>query len=128
MEDNEQQIKREGVCAASLPTTMGITAGFLAQNVLKYLLKFGQTTLLLGYNALADFFQNYAIMPNPECKDQFCLKRQIMNKGLTRLNEIQARKVKKVEVQESKDFYLLEEHKENEWGIELVQEGDDKVG
>ena len=40
-EGNEKEIKREGVCAASLPTTMGIIAGFLAQNVLKHLLKFG---------------------------------------------------------------------------------------
>jgi len=30
IESNEHLIKREGVCAASLPTTMGITAGFLA--------------------------------------------------------------------------------------------------
>lgn len=30
VESNESTIKREGVCAASLPTTMGITAGFLA--------------------------------------------------------------------------------------------------
>jgi len=29
-EETEATIKREGVCAASLPTTMGITAGFLA--------------------------------------------------------------------------------------------------
>jgi ubiquitin-like modifier-activating enzyme 5 len=27
---DESQIKREGVCAASLPTTMGIIAGFLS--------------------------------------------------------------------------------------------------
>ena len=32
---NEKDIKKEGVCAASLPTTMGIIAGFLVQNVLK---------------------------------------------------------------------------------------------
>jgi len=30
VESTEHLIKREGVCAASLPTTMGITAGFLA--------------------------------------------------------------------------------------------------
>jgi ubiquitin-like modifier-activating enzyme 5 len=30
VEENEHKIKREGVCAASLPTTMGITAGFMA--------------------------------------------------------------------------------------------------
>jgi len=28
---DEKAIKREGVCAASLPTTMGITAGFLGR-------------------------------------------------------------------------------------------------
>ncbi len=32
---SEKTLKREGVCAASLPTTMGITAGFLVQNALK---------------------------------------------------------------------------------------------
>ena len=29
-EGDEKEIKREGVCAASLPTTMGIIAGFLS--------------------------------------------------------------------------------------------------
>ena len=43
-EGDEHKIKREGVCAASLPTTMGIIAGFLAQNVLKFLLKFGEVS------------------------------------------------------------------------------------
>ena len=32
---DEKTLKRDGVCAASLPTTMGIVAGFLVQNVLK---------------------------------------------------------------------------------------------
>lgn len=40
VEDNEADIKREGVCAASLPTTMAITAGFLAHTSLKFLLTF----------------------------------------------------------------------------------------
>ena len=35
---DEKTLKREGVCAASLPTTMGIVAGFLVQNTLKYVL------------------------------------------------------------------------------------------
>ena len=39
---DERTLKREGVCAASLPTTMGIIAGLLVQNTLKYLLHFGQ--------------------------------------------------------------------------------------
>ncbi len=33
---DESTLKREGVCAASLPTTMGIIAGFLVQNTLKF--------------------------------------------------------------------------------------------
>ena len=32
---DEKMLKREGVCAASLPTTMGIVAGLLVQNALK---------------------------------------------------------------------------------------------
>ena len=38
---DERSLKREGVCAASVPTTMGIVAGLLVQNALKYLLGFG---------------------------------------------------------------------------------------
>ncbi|KAL9262204.1 Ubiquitin-like modifier-activating enzyme 5-like protein [Drosera capensis] len=35
---DERTLKCEGVCAASLPTTMGVVAGLLVQNTLKYLL------------------------------------------------------------------------------------------
>ena len=34
---DEKTLKKDGVCAASLPTTMGIVAGFLVQNALKYI-------------------------------------------------------------------------------------------
>ena len=40
---------------------MGITAGLLAQNALKYLLGFGRVTEYLGYNALQDFFPQLAL-------------------------------------------------------------------
>eukprot|EP00042_Codosiga_hollandica_P051905 m.647746 g.647746 ORF g.647746 m.647746 type:complete len:380 (+) comp58378_c0_seq2:2891-4030(+) len=53
---DERTLKKEGVCAASLPTTMGIVAGLLVQNSLKFLLKFGEVSMYLGYDALADFF------------------------------------------------------------------------
>jgi hypothetical protein len=33
---DEKTLKKDGVCAASLPTTTGIIAGFLVQNALKY--------------------------------------------------------------------------------------------
>jgi molybdopterin/thiamine biosynthesis adenylyltransferase len=39
---SEKTLKREGVCAASLPTTMGLVAALLVQNVLKYTLHFGK--------------------------------------------------------------------------------------
>ena len=73
---DENQIKREGVCAASLPTTMGIIAGFLSQTVLKYLLKFGEVSPFLGYNAFSDFFPKYPLTPNPDCTDKKCQELQ----------------------------------------------------
>jgi ubiquitin-like modifier-activating enzyme 5 len=45
---DEKTLSREGVCAASLPTTMGIVAGLLAQNALKHLLQFGSVSEYLG--------------------------------------------------------------------------------
>ena len=66
---DESQIQRPGVCAASLPTTMAIVAGFLSQNVLKFLLKFGEVSPFVGYNALSDFFPRYALNTNSECSD-----------------------------------------------------------
>lgn len=73
---NEKKIKREGVCAASLPTTMGIVAGLLAQNLLKYMLEFGDASYLLSYNAMVNFFDNSILLPNKECSDERCVRLQ----------------------------------------------------
>lgn len=73
---DERTLKKEGVCAASLPTTMAIVSGMLVQNALKYLLDFGKVTPYLGYNALDDFFPTWSMKPNPECTDRFCVERQ----------------------------------------------------
>lgn len=52
---DERTLKRDGVCAASLPTTMGIVAGLLVQNALKHLLGFGQAcTSWLQLHACGD--------------------------------------------------------------------------
>ena len=51
---DERTLKREGVCAASLPTTMGIVAGLLVQNSLKYLLNFGQVIFLTFWTYLTN--------------------------------------------------------------------------
>lgn len=70
------EAKREGVCAASLPTTMGIIAGFLSQNTLKYLLNFGTVSEYVGYDAMNDHFPTVAIKSNPECRQEECVRRQ----------------------------------------------------
>lgn len=107
---DEKTLKRDGVCAASLPTTMGVVAGFLVQNVLKYLLKFGKVSYYLGYNALEDFFPTMTLKPNPDCEDSFCKQRQ-----KEFLEKVQ---VKIPEKEVEKEVV----HEENEWGICVVSE------
>ena len=74
---DERTLKREGVCAASLPTTMGVVAGLLVQNSLKLLLNFGKTTPYLGYSSLTDFFPQYKMKPNPSCTNSLCISLQV---------------------------------------------------
>jgi len=113
---DEGAIKREGVCAASLPTTMGITAGLLAQATLKHLLRFGSVSNFLGYDALGDYFPTYAMAPNPECGSAQCRKRQ------------QEYRERPKEAEEPKAVALAADeqplHAENEWGIEVVDSSD----
>lgn len=109
---DEKTLKREGVCAASLPTTMGIVAGMLVQNTLKYLLSFGEVSDYLGYNALIDFFPKMSLKPNTQCDDRFCLERQ---------NEFNARpKVEKKVEKVVTD--TAPRHADNFYGIVLVSE------
>jgi len=77
---DESTLKREGVCAASLPTTMGITAGFLVQNALKLMLGFGEVADYVGYIALKEHFPRMSLKPNPECTSSWCRKRQAEHK------------------------------------------------
>lgn len=55
---------------------MGIVAGFLVQNTLKYLLNFGEVSHYLGYGALRDHFPTMVLKPNTECDDRFCREQQ----------------------------------------------------
>ena len=57
--------KRPGQCPASLPTTDSIIAGIMAQNVLKYLLGFGEVAFLLSYNAVTNDFTTRMTYPGP---------------------------------------------------------------
>ncbi|KAL2804339.1 ubiquitin-like modifier-activating enzyme 5 isoform 4 [Daubentonia madagascariensis] len=109
---DEKTLKREGVCAASLPTTMGVVAGILVQNVLKFLLNFGTVSFYLGYNAMQDFFPTMSMKPNPQCDDRNCRKQQEEYKKKV------AALPKQEVVQEEEQII----HEDNEWGIELVSE------
>ncbi|KOC62557.1 Ubiquitin-like modifier-activating enzyme 5 [Habropoda laboriosa] len=113
---DEKTLKRDGVCAASLPTTMGIVAGFLVQNTLKYLLNFGDVSYYLGYNAMQDFFPKMTLRPNPNCEDSYCRKRQ-QEYALKPKPE-----QKTEEIVEDKPL-----HEDNEWGICLVDERDQQT-
>lgn len=73
---DERTLKREGVCAASLPTTMGMVAGMLVQNTLKQLLKFGQPSYYLGYNAMSNFFPQSMMRCASNCINSHCRKLQ----------------------------------------------------
>lgn len=117
---DERTLKREGVCAASLPTTMAVVAGFLVQNTLKYLLQFGDVTYYLGYNALQDFFPTMKMMPNDNCDDNHCKRQQLEYK------KREAAKPKVEEVEETKEPEVL--HEDNPFEIELVDETADDGG
>lgn len=112
---NEKKIKREGVCTASLPTTMGIIAGFLAQNFLKWALKFGEVSYLLNYNAMVNYFTNECLMPNPACSDENCVKcqKEFQEKGISR---------KPVKIEVKKEEKEEKKPETNDWGIKIVEE------
>lgn len=105
---DERTLKREGVCAASLPTTMGLVAAMLVQNALKHTLSFGQASYYLGYNALSDYFPTWAMTPNPSCMDNWCKQRQKQYAGWKKPSEVEEEKAAPVQ------------HSANEWGISCV--------
>lgn len=119
---DEKTLKREGVCAASLPTTMGIVAGFLVQNSLKYLLNFGTVTRYLGYSALKDFFPNYEMKPNPSCSNGQCCKAQARFEAFQSSEEGRKLREAKREAERAKNEQPVV-HEDNEWGI-TVEGGD----
>lgn len=111
---DERTLKKEGVCAASLPTTMAIVAGVLVQNALKHLLEFGKVTPYLGYNALEDFFPTWSMKPNLDCSDRFCVERQKEYQDNLKLEK--AKPVEEAIISTEKAVST-----ENEFGIEVVE-------
>ncbi|KAK9832985.1 hypothetical protein WJX74_003425 [Apatococcus lobatus] len=111
---DERTLKREGVCAASLPTTMGIIAGLLVQHALKLLLKFGEVTPYVGYSSLKDFFPTMSLKPNESCSNGLCCKLQSSQPTSELATTNPA-----ADVDESSPF-----HEDNEWGIEVAPEAE----
>ncbi|XP_073007809.1 ubiquitin-like modifier-activating enzyme 5 isoform X1 [Typha latifolia] len=118
---DERTLKREGVCAASLPTTMGVVAGLLVQNALKYMLKFGQVSPYLGYNSLKDYFPSMEMRPNPQCSNAACVERQ-REYNQTKPSRDAAAKAK----MEAEASVKVESpvHLENEWNISVVDDSE----
>eukprot|EP00871_Galdieria_phlegrea_P003033 jgi/Galph1/3730/GphlegSOOS_G2425.1 len=114
---DESTLKREGVCAASLPTTMGIIAGLLVQNSLKYLLDFGQVSSYIGYSAITDYFSAMAVKPNDSCSDPNCRHWQ-------KVYQEEKQKQRKENVEQLKSVELEQPtHDNNEWAVQVVDGG-----
>lgn len=118
---DERTLKREGVCAASLPTTMGVVAGILVQNTLKYLLKFGHVSPYLGYNSLKDYFPTMEMKPNPQCSNASCIARQkeyILSKPT---RDAAAKAKMELEALSVPECPI---HEDNEWNISVVDDNE----
>ncbi|XP_047332874.1 ubiquitin-like modifier-activating enzyme 5 [Impatiens glandulifera] len=122
---DERTLKREGVCAASLPTTMGIVAGLLVQNTLKYLLKFGHTSRYLGYNALKDYFPTMEMKPNTQCSNMACMDRQ---KEYTLAKPARDAAIKAKEAEAA--LTIVDDsplHVDNEWEISVLDDTEEDM-
>lgn len=111
------------MCAASLPTTMGIVAGFLVQNALKYLLQFGEVSEYVGYIALKDHFPKMVLRPNPECVSSWCRKQQ----GLFQQREVERLAAEALLPPPPPPPPEAPLHTSNDWGIEVDDDDDDEV-
>ena len=126
---DEKTLKREGVCAASLPTTMGMVAGMLVQNSLKHMLHFGSVTKYLGYSALKDFFPTMTVGCTAECDNAACRAAQRRRRETLASPEYVAKRAEEARVAAAA---AAEEaarplHEANEWGI-CVSGGDEPPG
>ncbi len=108
VDSSVKPLKREGVCAASLPTTMTLVASIMVHSVLKFLLQFGEIHSYISCNAFSDYFQVFDMKPNPDCTIQQCRERNVLHQKTPKP------KVKQIEEEE------IRAPRENEWGIEVV--------
>jgi ubiquitin-like modifier-activating enzyme 5 len=119
---DEGMLRREGVCAASLPTTMGIVAGLLVQAALKRMLGFGRVSCYLGYSSLTDHFPTLDLKPNPTCTAPACVAAQ------ARVRQEDAARPKPVVKEGVDDAAAAVVHEDNDWGIEVEAGGEEGAG
>lgn len=120
VENTENLIKREGVCTASLPTTMALTAALLAQNGLKYLLEFENSSLYARYNSRDDSIEKSQFVPNPECLDRSCREQQ--QRVLESKKKLLEEKFNNVKLNKEHLQPLLEStNLAEEYGIEVIE-------
>jgi ubiquitin-like modifier-activating enzyme 5 len=96
---------------------MGIVAGLLVQNTLKFLLGFGQVSYYLGYNAMSNFFPVDVLRPNVDCGNRQCIARQREQR------EPWSPTVWRPAYDRGDDVPVV--HDSNDWGIEV--EGEDSA-
>ena len=122
----QPEVARPGVCAASLPTTMGLIAALLVQAALKMLLGWGRVSGLQGYRGEADGFERWEMKVNAECEVEECRRRQAEWQGKEGWEEEQDRKEREREGRRREARRKAREHDTNVWGIQLVADsGDD---
>nr|KJB51206.1 hypothetical protein B456_008G206300 [Gossypium raimondii] len=121
---DERTLKREGVCAASLPTTMGVVAGLLVQNTLKFLLGFGHVSPYLGYNSLKDFFPTMTMKPNPQCSNAACLEQQKEYILAKPARDAAAKAKMEAEAAAAAAAGDMPLHVDNEWNISIVDDNE----
>ena len=99
---------------------MGVIAGFLAQNFLKWALNFGEVSYLLNYNALSNFFHGDELIPNPQCQDENCVKLQ---QEFSQTHKSRKPKIEKAKEKEEKK-QEKESELENTWGFKIVEDSE----
>lgn len=93
--------------------------------MLKLLLGFEDISYYLQYNARCEFFTNSMFKPNPDCRDNKCVERQLTC-AKSGSSFIQSRKnlIEKQKEKAKPSNHFSEENKVDakEWGIELINE------
>ncbi|KAK1294546.1 Ubiquitin-like modifier-activating enzyme 5 [Acorus calamus] len=119
---DERTLKREGVCAASLPTTMNnLFDAHLIVVETSYNKDDDDNHINQGYNALKDYFPTMEMRPNPQCSNLACLERQKEYDLAKPAREAAAKA--KMEA-ESSSMIEYPVHIDNEWNISVVDDNE----